>query len=296
MARESPQTDRIVLLAQLLAAEPRTGRSLADIARHLGVAKATCYPMVVALTEAGWLLRHPARRTYQLGPALIGIGQAAAEALDVMEFARPLLRELSDTTSLAAIGFTQSGGDLVVAEITHPVSGRRDALGLRLGDRLRLLPPLGAALVAQLPSEEAAEWIADTVDGRAGESEQAEAHLAELALIQERGYAVECVDRSDRAFSEVVATARGAGLAGREAVRRQREILTTVLPTRLVGELDPEATYLPISISAATTATSGQPGVVLAVVDADEPLSGVRVAEIGEAVHEAAQRLSSAIS
>lgn len=278
----------------MLAADPPTGRTLADIARYLGVAKATCYPMLVALTESGWLIRHPEHGTYQLGPALIGIGQAAAHALDVVELARPLLRELADATSMATIGFTQSGTDLVVAEICHPSSGRRSALGLRLGDRLRLLPPLGSALIAQLPPEHTIEWCeGDTSAELPLSEEKIASRRAELAVIRQRGYAVECLDRSDQVFADIVTAMRGTGLSGREGLQRQREILRHISPTHLVDELHSDQTYLPISVSAATTETGGQPGVILACVDAEHPVTGARVAEIGGLVHAAAEQLAS---
>ena len=60
--RESPQTSRILLLMDLLADHPAQGRTLAEIARHLGVAKATCYPMVTALPTPGGLSAIPSAR------------------------------------------------------------------------------------------------------------------------------------------------------------------------------------------------------------------------------------------
>ena len=77
MARSSPQTERLVDTLELLAAVPTEGRTLAEIARHLGVDKATCYPMLTELTKLGWLVRHPRRKTFHLGPSLVTLGRAA---------------------------------------------------------------------------------------------------------------------------------------------------------------------------------------------------------------------------
>ena len=148
------------MLTELLADEPETPRSLADIARHLGVAKATCYPMVVALTEAGWLIRHPTRKTYRLGPALIPIGRAATTATDVVDLARSVMHELADASDMASIAFVQSGSDVVVAEVVQPVGGRRGTLGLRLGDKVLLAPPIGSGIAAWYPPEQREEWYA----------------------------------------------------------------------------------------------------------------------------------------
>ena len=76
MPRSSPQTERLVDTIELLAAVPAEGRTLADIARHLAVDKATCYPMLTELTRLGWLVRHPRRKTFHLGPSLVTLGRA----------------------------------------------------------------------------------------------------------------------------------------------------------------------------------------------------------------------------
>ncbi|MCU1346544.1 MAG: putative transcriptional regulator, partial [Acidimicrobiia bacterium] len=64
VARRSPQTERIVgLINYLTVDEVGHGVTLSELARRLGVSKATCYPMLEALTEAGFVIRHPARKT-----------------------------------------------------------------------------------------------------------------------------------------------------------------------------------------------------------------------------------------
>ena len=76
MPRASPQTDRVVAVVELLTAHPGADFTLAELARRLGVSKPTCYPMLAALTRSGWLLRHPTRKTYRLGPALVPAGSS----------------------------------------------------------------------------------------------------------------------------------------------------------------------------------------------------------------------------
>ena len=62
MARPSPQTNRVVALVEILAARPNEALTLAEVTRRLGVNKSTCYSMLQALTEVGWLLRDPFAR------------------------------------------------------------------------------------------------------------------------------------------------------------------------------------------------------------------------------------------
>ncbi|MGV0834619.1 helix-turn-helix domain-containing protein [Mycolicibacterium thermoresistibile] len=295
MARSSPQTDRIVSLIELLRSQPATGRSLTEIARHLGVAKATCYPMVVALTEAGWLVRHPTRKTYQLGPALVPIGAAAASALDVLDLARPAMHELADAADLATLAFVPSGTDLVAAEVAQPAGGRRDTLGLRVGDRVQVIPPLGSVVAAWFPSDALLRWYhagaqefgVDVDDVRA-------AYEPVLTLIRQRGYAVECFDQQQRRLAEAVTAARGDG--GPLGRSRPTATLRTVAgqPTVdvLVGEIEPDRSYQPISINASAFTADAEPALVLCIVDAPEPMAGRRVIELGERVSAAAQRLT----
>ena len=74
MARPSPQTNRVVALVEILSARPNEALTLADVTRRLGVNKSTCYSMLQALTEVGWLLRDPFHKTYRLGPGVGGRG------------------------------------------------------------------------------------------------------------------------------------------------------------------------------------------------------------------------------
>lgn len=295
MARPSPQTERIVSLVELLRSQPRTGRSLADIARHLGVTKATCYPMVVALTEAGWLVRHPTRKTYQLGPALVPIGAAAAAALDVLDLARPGMQELADTADMACVAFVPSGADLVVSEIVQPAGGRRGTLGLRLGDRVQIIPPLGSVVAAWFSEDARWQWYRAGAEEFGVDPDAVEAAYGPvLELVRKRGFAVECLDQQERRLADAVAEVRGDG--GPLGRGRQTVTLRTVAgrPTVdvLIGEIEPKRRYQPISINAAVFTAEAVPALVLCLVDAPEPLTGRRVDDLGRRVASVAGRLT----
>ncbi|KSZ56378.1 IclR family transcriptional regulator [Rhodococcus pyridinivorans KG-16] len=296
MTRTSPQTERIVMLMELLAEEPGAGRSLADIARHLGVAKATCYPMVVALTEAGWLIRHPSRKTYQLGPALIAIGQAADQAADVVDLARSVMHRLADLTHLACVAFVPSGSDLVVAEIVQPIGGRRGTLGLRLGDKVLLAPPLGAGLAAWYPSDRLDEWY--TVGAQALD-EDADSLRARyepiLTLIRNRGFAVECLQQQERSLADAVSALRGYGSGGNRSTVALREARRLLSADVLVGAVELQMSYQPISVNSVVFGPDGGPVMVLCVVDAPAPMSGAATLELGDLVRDAAAEVTAAV-
>ncbi|WP_055474423.1 helix-turn-helix domain-containing protein [Gordonia sp. HS-NH1] len=293
MARSSPQTERIVMLMQLLTDQPTTARSLADIARHLGVSKPTCYPMVIALTEAGWLLRDPVSKGYRLGPAVVPIGDAASRAMAPVEVARPLMRDLADDSDMAAIAFVPTGADLAIGEIVQPVTGRRGTLGLRLGDTLEIAPPLGAGLAAWYSPDRLDEWLllgADHVG--VDHAELRELYRPMLEVIRARGYAVECADQREQSLSATVAGLRGMGVAGQRAVTALREAQRRLPTDVVVGEIDADTEYRPISVNAVAFAPGGVPAVILAIVDARTSLSGREVIGLGEKVRAAADAVT----
>ncbi|MFE4500347.1 IclR family transcriptional regulator [Rhodococcus sp. NPDC056743] len=293
MARNSPQTDRIVMLAELLASDPETGRSLADIARHLGVAKATCYPMVVALTESGWLVRHPVRKTYQLGPALVPIGQAASRATDVVDLARTVMHELADTSQLACLGFIRSGADLVVAEVVQPISKRSGTLGLRIGDKVLMAPPLGAGLAAWYGRDQLDEWFLLGTEVLSAETELLKTEYEPiLDTIRERGFAVECLWQQDRSISDAVAQLRGPGVGGQKAAIALREARRLLSADVAVGTIDPTAHYQLLSVNATAFDQDTSPALILCLVDPPSPLTGERIAELGTLVRTAAQQVT----
>lgn len=299
MTRASPQTDRIVMVMDLLMAEPGRGRTLADMARHLGVAKATCYPMVVALTRAGWLVRHPRHKTYQLGPALVPLGRAAASAIDVVDHARDALHELADSTGMVCLGYVPSRNDLVVAELIQPADGRRASLGLRIGDRIDFAPPLGAVAAASSPDEALDDWYhrGESALGIPAADLKA-VYSPALELIRERGYAVEHLSGDAASISDVVSQRRGQhplALHHLAAGPALAELTGNPVADVLVREIQQDALYRVVTISALVFNPDLTPALVVCIVDAPVPIPGIRVSELGDIVRDTAARITTTI-
>src|SRR5207248_704067 len=72
--RPAPGAERVVAVLNFLTAHPDESFTLSELARRLGLNKATCHALLMTLTEAGYVLRHPTRMTYMLGPALVAAG------------------------------------------------------------------------------------------------------------------------------------------------------------------------------------------------------------------------------
>jgi len=286
MPRPSPQTDRVVAVVELLTAHPAADFTLAELARRLGVSKPTCYPMLAALTRSGWLLRHPTRKTYRLGPALVPVGRAAATGTPVLDLARPRMVELAEECGLACLALAPSGDALVVAELVASPAPGGKAFGLRLGDRIPPRPPLGAVLVAWQGDSAIDMWLRG--GGSPAPPERRARYLRDLAAVRERGYAVEL---------RAPIQERVAWLADelRTAVRDRRATAHIHdLVDQAVGELTdeevlltdiaPDRSYRVSSINAPVFDVDGSVALTLCLIDAPTPLPGTDVAATGNRI------------
>ena len=61
--RPAPGAERVVAVLNFLAAHPDESFTLSELSRRLDLNKATCHALLMTLTQAGYLLRHPTRRS-----------------------------------------------------------------------------------------------------------------------------------------------------------------------------------------------------------------------------------------
>jgi DNA-binding IclR family transcriptional regulator len=281
MARPSPQTDRIVALINLLVAHPGEGFTLSEIARRLRVNKATCHPMLAALTTAGFLIRHPTRRTYRLGPALIAAGQTAAAGFPALEAARPALLEVSEELGLTCLAVAPAGDHLLLVD--QAWDPRRDVPHLRVGQELPFRAPWGSVFVAWSHADEVTAWAA-----RAGA--RVDRYADALAAVRRRGYSVELqAAPADRLRAIVAALADTVAGGDREALAARLLHELGGEHDTLLSRLQPERRY---TIGAVTAPVfDGQRRVVLglSLVGFPDAMTGAEVAETG-------RRLSTAIA
>ncbi len=188
VARPSPQTDRVIAVVRLLSAHPEEGFSISEIARRLQLHKATCYPMISALANNGWLERDPATKHYRLGPALIAVGEAAGRSVPATAWARPALLELSERFGVTCAAFARTAGDGTVEQATladQVWDVRSTVPPLRIGQRIPLRAPFGAVFVAWADETTVDAWAAGSDDLHRRRYADA------LAAVRERGFAVE---------------------------------------------------------------------------------------------------------
>ena len=159
MERQSPPTQRVTRLLDLLATQPRQGVALSELARRLDMSKATCLGIAGALTRAGYLVRDEQTKTYTLGPALLALGRAASDAYASLAYARPEIRRLNEDLGLAATVSAMVGDDIVVLDRTGPY-GELDRM-VQVGQRYPYAPPSGCVMAAWLSDEGIESWLAD---------------------------------------------------------------------------------------------------------------------------------------
>jgi DNA-binding IclR family transcriptional regulator len=159
LTRPSPQTDRVVALVDLLAGRPDQAFTLAELTRRLGVHKQTCHSMLTALTEAGWLVRHPTAKTYRLGPALVRAGRAAAVRSPLVDHAHPTMHALAQEVDAHCLLLEDVGDVLVILDAASPRG--RPLAPLSVGQSFPMRAPFGGMFVFWRDDEALAGWAED---------------------------------------------------------------------------------------------------------------------------------------
>jgi DNA-binding IclR family transcriptional regulator len=159
MQRQSPPTDRVVQVLELLSSQPRDGLPLSDLARRLHLSKSTALGILGSLTRAGYLQRAEDTKTYTLGPALIGLGRAASEVFSSLTFARPEMRNLNAELGYAASLATLVDDKIVLLDRTGPF-GPFDQV-IKVGQRYPYTPPSGCVAGVWLDDEGIDQWLAE---------------------------------------------------------------------------------------------------------------------------------------
>lgn len=181
MPRPALSATRAIDILNFMAANPLRGWSLTELVRHLGVNQASCHALLAAMTRDGYLERDPRRRTYRLGPALIAIGHGALQCHPVLAAARDRIEAIIAAFDLNCLLTAQSGEQLIALASGGPAPD----FGVRIGQHIPLIPPVGTPYLAWATEDEVAAWLA-RADARA----QKDRLRQSLAAVRQRGFAV----------------------------------------------------------------------------------------------------------
>jgi DNA-binding IclR family transcriptional regulator len=297
VARPSPQTDRLVAVVDLLANRPDDGMTLSEIARRLGVSPVTVHPMLASLTAAGWVVRHPTRKTYRLGPALAVIGQTAAAGFSAIEVCHPAMVSLQQELRLTVLAVAPGEEQGTVVDIVRDPE-RGDA-GVRIGDLVPFQPPLGFSYMAWQSEKTVARWIA-----RGGNDPEVAARYRHiLDVTRDRGFSVDIVIPPHAQLGRLLTQiGTGADDDVESTPSEVRDVIeryaATLAADDAVGpaELDPDTTYRLDTLSAPVFDRRAEVALILGLRGFHESVTGLEAEKIGQRLVDAAGEITAAIS
>ena len=174
-----------------LLAEQRRPLSLAELTEHSGLPKSTIHTLLSSMRAYGYIDQRPDGK-YFLGIRLYECGRVVSAQWDISQAARPYLERLAELTGASAVvtyldnghiinldQFAGRGGVQVLSEV-----GTRLPLHATAQGKLYLSMRRDAEVWALLNARSLQPFTPHTLT-------DAEAVLEQLALIREKGYAIE---------------------------------------------------------------------------------------------------------
>lgn len=192
-------------MLETLASDPRRPYTLADLRRTLGYSQGTMHALLSTMERAGYVRRDTSDRTYTLGPAMLPIGDAARRAYPIVDRALGLMHQLSDELDTECHAGMRLSGEILVVARTGPAQPL--GVGVQVGERYPLIPPLGALHVAW----DSPEGIEAYLGQAASELNEAEVDRQRqaLAVVRKSGYSVHADDGPRQDLAEMVASYDG---------------------------------------------------------------------------------------
>jgi len=147
-----PALERALAILESLA-HSKTGLTLAEVTRHLGLARSSAHYLLLTLERNGYLQRNRQTGRYMFGLKLFSLANMALSGLSVRGQAIPFLSALREKTRLTVNMAILEQNEVVVIEKVEPPSIFR--LATWVGMRLPIhCTSLGKALLAHLPEAE----------------------------------------------------------------------------------------------------------------------------------------------
>ena len=135
MSQPLPGTQTVLRAMTLLKAfsDERPEWGLSDLARSVGLNKATAFRLLNALESEGMLARNPRTERYRLGPETIALGARALRSNDLRSSARTILERLAqDVSETTTLEILEGGDVLILDEVSGPsLIGTSPSIGTR---------------------------------------------------------------------------------------------------------------------------------------------------------------------
>lgn len=286
--RQSPPTDRVVRVLELLAGQPNEGLPLSEIARRLDLSKATALGITTALTRAAYLVRSEDTKAYSLGPALLGLGRAASEARASLAYARPEMERLNEELGIAGSVAMLAGDKIAVVARTGPY-GELDGI-IKVGQRYPYTPPSGCVLAAWLSDPAIEEWLVDfpevSMDGSLH-------HLRALVdSARKMGFLIEKMSNISVGALTVLAGLDGHNVPAPAVDAIQNMVLSLADRHYLARDLKPDGRYAVTFVTSPSFDAEGRPDLLMGLLVFRSDVTQDEIQQYGAAVRAAATRVT----
>lgn len=193
--------DRAADVLTLFGGSPDPTLGVTEIANALGLSKAVVYRILSSFRAKGFVELDEATRRYSLGPAVLHLGLAYMNRMDIQRLARPELEKLSRETDETATLSLRTGWTRVYVDQVNP---ERD---VKMVVPIGLQMPLHAgasskAFLAFLDADEQEEYLSRELDKLTSKTVTNPKTLrAQLRAIRDLGYAASLGERMEGAGS-----------------------------------------------------------------------------------------------
>ena len=180
---------RIADILSLLATEP-AGVRLKEISTRVGAPLSSCHVLMRDLVDAG-LARHGRDRTFTFGPALVRLGVAVAQNLELPRIARPFLESLAVECDEDAYLAVAAGSQFFYADKVE--SSQHLRLNVPLGQSRPLhCTAAGKIFLAYGPTSLSDEYLSHELVRYTPQTIVDPVALrAQLKSVRERGFAIQ---------------------------------------------------------------------------------------------------------
>ena len=187
----APAVERTLSILELLSVT-KSGLTLPELSRRLGLPKSSAYCLLVTLERRGYLLRNNRTHRYMFGLKLFSLANMALSGVELRENARSFLHALMQRTRLTVHMAILEDDEAVLIEKVEPPGLVR--LATWVGKRLELhSSAVGKCLLAYLPEAEFLRLVRDRGLTRNNENTITSIRKLKQQITQIRhaGYAIE---------------------------------------------------------------------------------------------------------
>lgn len=157
MSRPALSASRSIDILEFLATFSESAFTLSEISRATNINLASCYAVLTVLADRGYLTRSANQKAYQLGVSLVAIGHAAFKSVPIIGKATQSAHQLNRELGVPVLVSTFIDEEILAVVSLEDAEGR--IAGMRVGERLPFIAPIGAPFLAWGSQAEVQSWI-----------------------------------------------------------------------------------------------------------------------------------------